>query len=121
MNKIKLLIILLCVGTILFAIPTDKKKKAQVTFLELGSVNCIPCKMMQPVMKEVEQEYKDKIDVIFYNVNEDRTMADKYKIKLIPTQIFLDKNGKEFYRHEGFFPKEEILKIVDPKLGIKRK
>ena len=40
----------------------------QVTFVELGSVNCIPCKMMQPVMADIEKEYGDSVKVIFYDV-----------------------------------------------------
>ncbi len=118
-----LLLIMIALICTLFALPKDQpvKTKPIVTFVELGSVNCVPCKMMQPVMKDIETEYKEKIEVIFYDVNKNREMAEKYNIKLIPTQVFLDKDGKEFYRHEGFFPKEEILKIVDPKLGIKRK
>ena len=39
-----------------------------VTFIELGSVNCIPCKMMQPVMKNVEKKYGSQVKVIFYDV-----------------------------------------------------
>lgn len=96
------------------------KVKPLVTFVELGSVNCIPCKMMKPVMADVEKEYGDKISVVFYDVNKDRQKASDYKIRVIPTQVFLDKNGKEFHRHEGFYPKEEIIKLVDKKLGIKR-
>ena len=99
----------------------DKNKpRPLVTFIELGSDTCIPCKMMKPVMAEVEKEYGSKIAVIFHDVNKDRQKASDYKIKVIPTQVFLDKKGKEFYRHEGFFPKEEIIKLVDKKLGIKR-
>jgi thioredoxin 1 len=102
---------------------TDKNKpKPLVTFIELGSVNCIPCRMMQPVMKEIEKEYGDAISVIFYDVwqPKDKEMAAKYNIRVIPTQVFLDKNGKEFHRHEGFYPKEDIIKLVDKQLGIKK-
>jgi len=97
-----------------------KKTKLLVTFVELGSVSCIPCKMMKPVMAEIEKTYGDSIAVIFYDVNKDRQKSSDYKIRVIPTQVFLDKKGKEFYRHEGFFPKEEIIKLVDKQLGIKR-
>ena len=96
----------------------DKKKNissnAKVTFVELGSVNCIPCKQMQPVMKEVEKKYGDQINVIFYDVwqPDQKHYAMDYKIKLIPTQVFLDENGKEFFRHEGFFPEAEIDKLL---------
>ena len=83
-----------------------KGKVAKVTFVELGSVNCVPCKQMQPVMKAIEEKYGNQINVIFYDVwtQEDKPYAQKYGIKLIPTQVFLDENGKEFHRHEGFYP-----------------
>lgn len=99
-----------------------QKPKHEVTFIELGSVNCIPCKMMQPVMKEIENEYKDKISVVFYDVwqPKDKAMASKYKVRVIPTQVFLDKKGKEFHRHEGFYAAEDIKKVLDKQLGIKR-
>ncbi len=111
---------------LVFAQTTTKSKakpKPLVTFVELGSVNCVPCKMMKPVMKEVEDTYGDKVEVIFYDVwqPKDKDMATKYKIKVIPTQIFLDKDGKEFHRHEGFYPKDEIVKLLDKQLGITRK
>ncbi|MFA6468472.1 MAG: thioredoxin family protein [Bacteroidota bacterium] len=87
--------------------------KPNITFIELGSVNCIPCKKMQPVMKAIEQKYGESVKVIFYDVwtETQKSFAKKYNIRLIPTQVFLDENGKEFFRHEGFFPEEEIHKI----------
>ncbi len=85
--------------------PTEN---ADITFIELGSVNCIPCRQMQPVMKSIEQKYKHQVRVIFYDVWKDNKPAKQYGIRLIPTQVFLDKTGKEILRHEGFFPEEEI-------------
>ena len=46
----------------------QKITKPIVTFIELGSVNCIPCKMMQPVMKNIEKKYGSQVKVIFYDV-----------------------------------------------------
>lgn len=99
-----------------------KEAKPKVTFIELGSVNCIPCKAMQPVMKAVEEKYGDQVKVVFYDVwtKEQRKYAERYKIKLIPTQVFLDENGKEFHRHEGFYPEAEIDKVLQSK-GLKAK
>lgn len=87
----------------------------RVTFVELGSVKCIPCKAMQPIMKEIGEKYGDKgVKVVFYDVwtEAGRPYAEKYGIQAIPTQVFLDKTGKEYYRHQGFFPKEELVKIL---------
>ena len=96
--------------------------KPKVTFVELGSVNCIPCKQMQPVMKAIEEKYGEQVKVIFYDVWKDdqKKYAKQYGIKLIPTQVFLDSNGKEFHRHEGFYPEEGIDKILQSK-GLKIK
>jgi thioredoxin 1 len=95
-----------------------KEKKPIITFIELGSVNCIPCKKMQPIMKSIEEKYGEQIKVIFYDVWKDDTKAKEYGVRLIPTQVFLDKNGKEFFRHEGFFPENEIDKLLQSK-GLK--
>lgn len=86
--------------------------KPKVTFVELGSVNCIPCRMMQPVMKAIEEEFGDQVEIVFHDVWKDRAPAEKYRIRVIPTQVFLDEKGEEFYRHEGFLPKEEIEKLL---------
>ena len=87
--------------------------KPKITFIELGSVNCIPCKQMQPVMKAVEKKYGDQVKVVFYDVwtRAQQQYARQYNIRLIPTQVFLDETGKEFFRHEGFFPEADIYKL----------
>lgn len=117
---ISLLLISFLVGSNIDA--QSKEVKPKVTFIELGSVNCIPCKQMQPVMKAIESKYSGQVKVIFYDVwtKEQRPYADKYGIKLIPTQVFLDANGKEFHRHEGFYPEADIDKILTSK-GLKPK
>jgi len=101
---------------------TDKSDtlKPMITFVELGSVKCIPCRKMQPVMKAIEDKYDDQIKVIFYDVwkSDQRKYAEEYDIRLIPTQVFLDKDGKEIFRHEGFFPEAEIDKFLQ-KQGLK--
>jgi len=93
--------------------PQNNITKYKVTFIELGSVNCIPCKKMQPVMREIEQKYPE-VKVVFFDVwrQEDKPYAHQYKIRVIPTQVFLDESGTEYFRHEGFFPKAEVEKIL---------
>ena len=99
---------------------SNQSVKSRVTFVELGSVNCIPCKAMQPVMKAIEAEYGNQVKVVFYDVwtAEGSPYGKQYRIRVIPTQVFLDKDGKEFFRHEGFFPKEEIAKVLETQ-GVK--
>ncbi|MFA8342867.1 MAG: thioredoxin family protein [Rhodothermaceae bacterium] len=94
--------------------------KPKVTFVELGSKNCIPCKKMQPVMDAIEKKYGKQVKVVFHDVwkADQKKYATQYKIKIIPTQVFLDENGKEFHRHEGFYPENEIDKILQKK-GLK--
>ena len=114
------LILILFVGTNISA--QNKDVKPKVTFVELGSVNCIPCKQMQPIMKAIEENYGDQVKVIFYDVwkEDQKKYSKQYGIKLIPTQVFLDEDGKEFHRHEGFYPETEIDKILQGK-GLKVK
>lgn len=98
----------------------SKDDKPLVTFVELGSVNCIPCRQMQPVMKAIEEMYGKQVSVVFHDVwkADQRAYAEKYGIRVIPTQVFLDKDGKEFYRHEGFFPEAEINTLLQQR-GLK--
>jgi len=118
MKYFLVLLILFTFWVVLFAQTEGVEPK--VTFIELGSVNCIPCKQMQPVMKSIEEKYGEQVKVIFYDVwkQEQKKYAQQYGIKLIPTQVFLDEDGKEFHRHEGFYPEAEIDKILKAK-GLK--
>ncbi|MCK9244448.1 MAG: thioredoxin family protein [Candidatus Marinimicrobia bacterium] len=68
-------------------------------------------------MRTIEQKYPNKVKVVFYDVwtEAGQPYARQYKIRVIPTQVFLDENGKEFFRHEGFFPLAEIEKLLKDK------
>ena len=87
---------------------TKAKKEGKIVMLELGSVGCIPCEQMKPVMKKLSGNYKDSLEVIFVDVRKDRDMAKKFRVFAIPTQVFLDKTGKEFHRHMGYYSYDEI-------------
>ncbi|MBN2834990.1 MAG: thioredoxin family protein [Candidatus Delongbacteria bacterium] len=101
-------------------IVSKEKEKPKVTFVELGSTNCIPCKQMQPIMKAIEEEYPTQVKVEFIDVWTTKGKIDgrKYNVRLIPTQVFLDSLGKEYYRHEGFFPKDKLVEVLKKK-GVK--
>jgi thioredoxin 1 len=99
---------------------TSLKTPPVVTFIELGSVDCIPCKAMQPIMAVVRQKYGAQVEVVFHDVwtETGKPYVQKFGIKVIPTQVFLDKNGKEYFRHEGYFPMEDLVKVLE-KGGVK--
>ena len=94
-----------------------KPENYKVTFIELGSVRCIPCQKMQVVMKSIEKRYGKQVNVVFHDVwtAEGKPFGEKYKIQVIPVQIFLDDKGQEFYRHEGYFPEEDLIKVLNSK------
>lgn len=95
----------------------DAKKQGRFVMLELGSVGCIPCENMRPVMNKLSTMYKGKLDVIFIDVRRDPEPARRFRVFGIPTQVFLDRNGKEFHRHVGFYPYEKIAPVLK-KAGI---
>ncbi len=80
------------------------------TLLDLGAGQCIPCKMMAPILKELQTTHKDRFTVIFIDVWKDRSPGVRHRIRVIPTQIFFDADGRELFRHEGFMSKSDILK-----------
>jgi thioredoxin 1 len=94
--------------------------KIKVTFIELGSVRCIPCQQMQTVMKSIEKKYGKEVKIEFHDIwtEAGKPFGVKYGIEAIPTQVFLDESGKEYYRHVGYFPEEELVKILQMK-GVK--
>ena len=76
----------------------------------LGDLTRSRSKAMQPILKSIEEKYGDQINVVFYDVwqPDQKKYAQEFKIKLIPTQVFLDPDGNEIMRHEGFLPEIEI-------------
>lgn len=116
---------LLCLTTVAFSagespVPARVPVKDQVTMVDIGAKKCIPCKMMAPIMEELEKEYGEtgKAAIFFIDVWEHRDQAKRFAIKSIPTQIFYDKSGKEVYRHEGFMEKKAIVERLE-NMGVK--
>lgn len=89
-----------------------------VTMVDLGAKECIPCKMMAPIMEELEKEYQGRAAVIFIDVWKNPEAGPKFGIRAIPTQIFYDAQGKEITRHEGFLDKQSIVSMFT-QLGVK--
>lgn len=94
------------------AVLAKAQKEGKAVMLELGSVGCIPCEQMKPVMEKLKLTYAGKLEVIFIDVRRDNKTARRFGVHVIPTQVFLDKQGKEFHRHIGFYPYEEIAPML---------
>ena len=93
--------------------------KGMVTMVDLGAETCIPCKMMAPIMLKLKKAYKGKAAIIFIDVWENKEQAPRFEIRAIPTQIFFDKQGKEVFRHVGFFDEKAIVEQLT-KMGVEK-
>jgi len=86
--------------------------------VDLGADKCIPCKKLAPILEELKKEYAGRVTVEFIDVWKDPKAGEPYKIRVIPTQVFFDADGKEVWRHEGFLPKADfVAKFAE--LGVK--
>ena len=83
--------------------------KALPRLVDLGAGKCIPCKAMKPVLEDLQANYAEAFKTEFIDVWQNPDAGKQYGINLIPTQIFYGADGKELFRHEGFFAKEDIL------------
>ena len=79
--------------------------------LELGASTCKACKEMKIVINELKKT--DAIlPVHIVDIKENRDAIARFKIQMIPTQVVLDKSGKEVYRHIGSLNSEELMQLV---------
>jgi len=98
--------------------PVDRARMSgKPTMVEFGAKGCIPCDMMQPILDNLRKKYPDQLNVVFVHVGENRILGARFGIQSIPVQVFYDKNGKEVFRHVGFYAEKEVLKQL-AKLGV---
>lgn len=80
------------------------------TVIDLGARSCPSCRKMAPILEGLATEYQGKASVLFVDVYEDKSTARKFRIQMIPTQIFFNANGQEVKRHIGAMERDEIIK-----------
>lgn len=85
------------------------------TVVDFSADWCSWCKKLEPTIKNLEQKYSDKIDFKTIDTDEHPELAKAYNIKGLPTLVFLDKNGNEAGRIEGF-TSEEIIETKISKI-----
>jgi thioredoxin 1 len=88
--------------------------KYEITFLEFGSKGCSACKRMETVMEEIRSQYPKKVNVVFYDIllPKNQKLMKYFGIAAIPTQVLLNKNGEEFFRHTGFYSQDELSRKI---------
>jgi thioredoxin 1 len=80
------------------------------TVIDLGARTCIPCKKMAPILESLADEFRKRASVLFIDVRRDQAAAERFRIQMIPTQIFFNAQGKEVKRHVGPMDKTAIIK-----------
>ena len=76
---------------------------------------CGPCKMIAPILDEVSESYKDKLQIAKMNVDENRDVPAKYGIRGIPT-LMLFKNGELAATKVGALSKAQLTAFIDSHL-----
>jgi thioredoxin 1 len=102
----------LCSASVLSDTLSNARKQGKIVMLEIGSTGCIPCEEMEPVLEKLRKNYTGKLEVLVVDVRWDRETPRLLGVRTIPTQIFIDKNGKEFHRHMGFYSYENIAALL---------
>ena len=86
-----------------------ESRSALPRLVDLGAGKCVPCKVMAPILEELKKTFSGRLQVDFIDVWQNPDASTQYGVQIIPTQIFYDSSGKELFRHEGFFSREDIL------------
>jgi thiol-disulfide isomerase/thioredoxin len=86
------------------------RSSGRPSLVDFGSKGCGPCDMMAPILVTLAKKYEGKANVLFVHVPNEQILAARYGIQSIPVQVFFDKDGREVFRHVGFFPQDEIEK-----------
>jgi len=99
--------------------PVDKvRSSGKPSMVDFGADGCRPCDMMAPILETLKSKYEGRLNVLFIHVRQEEILAERYGVQSIPVQVFFDKEGKEFFRHTGFFPQNEIEKKISA-MGVK--
>ncbi len=109
------ILLMSCVPAVGGQIPAvgDIPVNNMVTMVNLGAKYCVPCKMMAPILAELEKEYQGRAAIIFIDIQKQKGKAKEFNVSTIPAQIFYDRSGQEVWRHIGFLDKESIKEKLD--------
>ncbi|MGO9569128.1 MAG: thioredoxin family protein [Desulfomonilaceae bacterium] len=85
--------------------------------LEFGRGWCIPCKYMKPILEDTSKIYAGKAIVMTVDMDANKDLVRDFRVRMMPTQVFLMPDGKEFFRNEGTLEREQIAQVF-AKMGL---
>jgi len=97
------------VGLAILLVAVCSQAETPPKLVDVGADKCIPCIKMAPILEQLGTDFAGQLDVEFVDAWKRREEAARYNVRMIPTQIFYAADGKELFRHVGFFSREEIL------------
>ena len=84
--------------------------------VDFTAVWCQPCKMLDPIVKELAKDWDGRVKVFKLDVDEHPEVAYNYHVMGVPT-LMLFKNGEPVERTSGFMPKDRLEKKFNPHLN----
>lgn len=90
--------------------PSAPVSAGRPVMLEFGKGICQACKDMEPVLEELRARHADRVEIRYVDLKIERNtaVAETHGVRIIPTQVFLDADGAEVWRHEGFLALDDI-------------
>jgi len=86
-----------------------------VVLVDFWAPWCGPCKMIAPVLEELDAELGEKLKIVKVNVDDNQQTAGNYGVMSIPTLIVF-KDGEQVDKTVGFQPKDQLTTLVNKHL-----
>lgn len=87
-------------------------KNDKLVIIDFFATWCVPCQMMSEVLREIEKEYEDVVEIFKVDVDENQETAIRYDVTSMPTLVFF-KDGEEVERNVGYIEKDELTSIIE--------